>query len=110
KGTDKFKIAPRRLIDRERRARRLADRRRQWWALSDLRALDVSDRGRRRCGLDARECAEGRGGLHAEERCQPPFGGRAVENVARERRHRRQRAQVRGKFMIGVERVRYDDL
>ena len=41
---DEFEIAARRLIDRERRAGRLAHRRRQRRALAELRALDIGDR------------------------------------------------------------------
>ena len=39
-----FEIAARRLVDRERRAGGLAQRRRQRRALADLRALDIGDR------------------------------------------------------------------
>src|SRR5262249_23327611 len=41
---------------------------------------------------------------------EPALGRGPVEHVARERRHRRQRAQIWGERAVAVERVRHDDL
>ncbi len=106
---DQFEIGARRLVDRERRAGGLAQRRRQRRPLADLRALHIGDDRGCRSQLDARQRAERRGGGDAEERREPPLGRRAVEHVARERRHGWQRAEVRRKLGIRIERVGDDD-
>ena len=105
-----FEIAARRLVDRHRRAGAFAQRRRQRRALADLRALDIGDAGRRGRQLQPRERAERFAGGDREEGRQPPLGGRAVEHVARERRHRRQRAPIGRKIRLAVQRIGHDDL
>ena len=87
-----------------------AQRRRERRVLADLGALDIGHCGGGGCQFDARERAERGGGRHAEKRREPAFRRRAVEHVAGHRRQGRQRAQRRGKFGIGVERVGDDDL
>ena len=70
-----------------------------------MRALDVGDAGGRRGQLEARERAEGLGALHGKIPGEPSFGGRAVEHVARERHHRRERAPRGRELGVAVERV-----
>ncbi len=94
KRAHQFEIAARGLVDRHGGAGAFAQRRRQRRALADLRALDVSHAGRGGGQLEPRQRAEGLAGRHREERGQPPLGGGAVEHVAGERRHRRQRAPI----------------
>ena len=104
-----FEIAAGRLIDRHAGPGALAQGRRHRRPLADLRAFDI---GHARCGgRDLKPCqrAESLAGRHCEERGQPPLGGGAVENVARERGYRRQRAPERGKVGLAVKRVRNDD-
>ena len=105
-----FEIGARRLVDGERRALRLAHRRRQRRALAELGALHIGDAGGRRRELEPRQRAERLGGRDREITGEPPLGGGAVEHVAGERRHRRQRAQVGRQLGVAVERVRDDDL
>src|SRR5262249_22608396 len=73
-------------------------------------ARDMAEAGGGGGGLEPRQRAEACGGGEREIRREPALGGRAVEHVARQRRHRRQRAQIRGERGIAVERVRDDDL
>ena len=95
---------------RQRRLRRLARRRRQRRPLAELGALDIGDAGRRRGQFEPRHRAERFGGRHREIAGEPPLRG-APSNTSRvQRRHRRQRAQVRGKLGIAVERIGDDDL
>ena len=110
KGADELEIAARRRVDRERRALRLAHRRRERRALAELRALDIGDHRGRRGELDTRERAEGRGGGDGEEFGKPALGGRAVEHIAGERHHCRQRPQHRRQLRIRVKRVGDDHL
>ena len=86
-----FEVAARGLVDRHGRAGAFAHRRRQRRPLADLRALDIGDAGRRGGQLQPRQRAESLAGRDREKRGQPPLGGGAVEHVAGERRHRRQR-------------------
>ena len=105
-----FEVRPRRLVDRQGRALRLAERRRQRRPLAELGALDVGDAGRRGVQFEPRQRAERLAGGDGEIIAQPPLGGGAVEHVAGQRRHRRQRAQIRRQLRIAVERVGDDDL
>ena len=41
---------------------------------------------------------------------KPALGGGAVEHVARQRHYRWQRAQIGREFVIGIKRIRHDDL
>ena len=104
-----FEIAAGRLIDRHAGPGTLAQGWRHRRPLANLRAFDIGHASRG--GRDLKPChrAEGLAGRHREERCQPPLGGGAVENVARERGYRRQRAPERGKIGLAVKRVRDDD-
>src|SRR5262249_15023918 len=61
-------------------------------------------------GLEPRQRAEAFGRRQAEISREPALGRGPVEHVARERRHRRQRAQIWGERAVAVERVRHDDL
>ena len=105
-----FEIGARRLVDRERRAGGLAHRRRQRQPLAELRALDIGDDGGSRGQLEPRQRAERLAGGDREIGGEPPLGGRAVEHVAGERRHRRQLAQPGREIGVGIERVGDDDL
>ena len=96
-----FEIAAGRLVDRHGGAGAFAQRRRQRRPLADLRALDIGDAGRRGGELEPRQRAEGLAGRDRKERRQPPLGGGAVEHVARQRHHRRQRAPVGREIGIG---------
>src|SRR5262249_61198940 len=60
--------------------------------------------------LEPRQRAEAFRRRQAEISREPALGRGAVEHVARERRHRRQRAQIWGERAVAVERVRHDDL
>jgi len=108
-GADQFEIATRCLIDGQRRSRRLAHRRRQRGAFTDLRPLDIRDHRRCRGQFDPGERAERGRRRDAEEQGKAAFGGGAVENVARQRCHRRQRAQIRREFVVGIKPIRDDD-
>ena len=77
---------------------------------ADLRALDIGHAGCRRRQLEPAERAEGFAGGNRKERCQPPLGGRAVEDIARKRRDRGQRAPIGRKIGFAVQRIGYDDL
>ena len=110
KRAHQFEIAAGGLVDRDGCARAFAQRRRQRRAFADLRALDVGDAGRGGGQLQPRERAEGFAGRHREERGQPPLGAGAIEHVAGERRHRRQRAPIRHEVGVGKQSVRHDDL
>ena len=89
---------------------RLAHRRRQRRPLAELRALHIGDAGGGGGQLQPRQRAERLRGRDREIRRQPPLGGGAVEHVAGQRRHRRQRAQERRQLRVGIERVGDDDL
>ena len=105
-----FEIGARRRIDGERGGGRLACWRRQRRAVPELRALHIGDAGRGRGQLEAREGAEGLGRGHREIGRKPPLRGRAVEHVARQRRHDGQRAQIGRNLGVRIERVGHDDL
>ena len=109
-GAHQLEVAARRLVDQERRALRLAHRRRERRALAELRALHIGDAGGGGGKLEPRERAEPFGGGQPEIPGEPPFGAGAIEHVAGERRHRRQRAQIGRELGVAVERVRHDDL
>ena len=94
----------------KRRACGLAQRRRQRRALAELRALHIGDAGGGGGQFQPRQRAERLGGGDREIIRQPPLGGGAVEHVAGQRRHRRQRAQKRRQLRVGIERVGDDDL
>jgi hypothetical protein len=89
-GAHQLKVRARRRIDRERRSRSFAGRRRQRRPLAELGALHIGDAGRRGGQLQARERAKRFRRCDRKIRRQPPLGGCAVEHVAGERRHRRQ--------------------
>jgi hypothetical protein len=89
---------------------RLAHGRGERRAASELRALHVADAGGGRRELEPRQRAEAFRGGQAEISRKPALGRRPVEHVARERGHRRQRAQIGGERAVAVERVRHDDL
>ena len=107
---NKFEIAAGGLVKRERRASRLACRRRERRPLAELRALHIGDRGRGRGQFDAGEGAERGCGRHAEKCRQPAFRGGAVEHIARQRRQSRKAAQRRRQLGIAIERIGDDDL
>ena len=110
KRTDKLEIAACRLVDEQRRAGRLAHGRSERRPLAELGALNVGAAGGR-CGeLEPRQLAESLRAREAEIAGQPAFGRRALEHVSRERRHRRQRPQIRSKLAIPIERIGNDDL
>src|SRR5215472_3813787 len=71
----KFEIAAGSLVERECRAGGLAHRRSDRRALAELGTLHIGDYGCRGRQFDARECAEGGGGRHAEEAGEPAFRG-----------------------------------
>ncbi len=104
-----FEIGAGRRIDRHRGAGGFARRRRQRRALSDLGAVDIGDGGGRRGRFQPRHRGEAIHGGDREIIAQPPFGGGAVEDVAGQRRHRRQFAQQRPELGIAIERVGDDD-
>ena len=97
-------------IDRHRGAGGLARRRRQRRAFSDLGAVDIGDGGGGGGRFQPRHRGEAVHGRDREIIAQPPFGGGAVEDVAGQRRHRRQFAQQRSQIGIAIERVGDDDL
>ena len=105
-----FEIGAGGRVDRHGGAGGLARRRRQRRALSDLGAVDIGDGGCGRRGLQPRHRAEAVHGGDREIIAQPPLGGGAVEDIAGQRRHRRQFAQQRSQLGIAIERVGDDDL
>ena len=97
-------------VDRHGGAGGLARRRRQRRAFADLRAVDIGDGGGRGGRFQPRHRGEAVHGRDREIIAQPPLGGGAVEDVAGQRRHRRQFAQQRPEIRIAIERVGDDDL
>jgi len=61
-----LQVRPRRLIDRQGRALRLAERRRQRRPFAELRAFDIGDAGGRRIQFQPRQRAECLGGGDSE--------------------------------------------
>ena len=96
-------------IDRHGGAGGFARWRRQRRALADLGAVDIGDGGGCGGGFQPRHRAEAVHGGDREVIAQPPLGGGAVEDVAGQRRHRRQFAQQRPQIGIAIERVGDDD-
>ena len=78
--------------------------------LPSLGALDISDAAAAAVSSTRENAPNEAVVATREKRRQPPLRGRAVEHVAGQRRHRRQRAQIRRKFGVGIERVGDDDL
>src|SRR5262249_7793015 len=66
--------------------------------------------GRGRRQLEPAERAEGFARGYRKERCEPPLGGGAVEDVACNRRHRGQGAPVRREIGFAEKRIGYYDL
>src|SRR5262249_56080099 len=105
-----LEIAARCLIDRQRRALRLAHRRRKRRTAAELRALHIGDAGGRSRELEPRQGAESLRAGELEIAGETALRARPFEHVAGEWGHRRQRAQIGRELAIAVERVRYDDL
>ena len=110
-GRGELEIGPRRRVDQHDRAGGFGRGRRQRRPHPDLGLLDIGERGGGGGELGPREAAEAVEGLHAETVGEAPFGGGAVEEGRRQRRHRGgEAAPERRQRRIGEDRVGDDDL